>query len=162
MEPWHDFFVAAVGAAGALGGLLLAAVSVNIEKIIAYPALPPRVAQTLIAIGGALVVSSVLLYPGMTAGVFGWFAAVVGVVITLSGLSEIPIVRRTLPTHAISPARAVVAVLLIEMVGIPMLIGGILEILGVPAGTYIIATAVVLSYITTPTNGWVLLIEILR
>ncbi len=48
------------------------------------------------------------------------------------------------------------------MAGLPMLIGGLLLAFGSPVGFYMVATGVVLSYITTLVNGWVLLIEILR
>ena len=55
MEAWTDFFVAEVGAAAALAGLLVVAISINIAKIMGFPLLPGRAAQTLIIIGGALL-----------------------------------------------------------------------------------------------------------
>lgn len=155
-------FVASVGAAGALGGLLLAAVAVNIEKIVAWPALPPRVAQTLLAIGGALIVSSFALFPDLPPAVFGWIAAVTGAVIALAGLWEIPVALRELPGGHITPGRAIFAACIIEIVGLPLLVGGILLGTGTDWAISLIATGVVLSYVTTLVNGWILLIEILR
>ncbi len=39
---WHDFFVAQVGAAAALTGLLFVALSLNITRILQYAWLPAR------------------------------------------------------------------------------------------------------------------------
>jgi hypothetical protein len=39
-ERWHDLFVATAGAAAALAGLIFVAVSINLEQILKYPALP--------------------------------------------------------------------------------------------------------------------------
>ncbi|HEX3901634.1 MAG TPA: hypothetical protein VH853_02220 [Polyangia bacterium] len=39
---WESFFVAEVGAAAALTGLLFVAVSINLSKVLAFPQLPGR------------------------------------------------------------------------------------------------------------------------
>jgi hypothetical protein len=162
MEGWSDFFAAAVGASGALGGLLLTAVSVNITRIVSFPSLPPRVAQTLITIGGALVLASVALYPHQPMWVFGGEAIVVGGVVVSAGLWQVLLSSKFSVTDRPSPWRLATSTFLVAMAGAPTLAGGLLLALGDPAGSYIVATGVVLSYVTTLVNGWVLLIEILR
>ena len=47
MEGWHDFFVATVGAAAALAGLIIVAISVNIKDIIAFPSMISRAGATV-------------------------------------------------------------------------------------------------------------------
>ena len=39
---WTDFFVAKVGATAALSGLIIVAVSINIQRILSIPHLPGR------------------------------------------------------------------------------------------------------------------------
>jgi len=85
MEGWTDFFVAEVGAAAALAGLLVVAMSINIKEIMALPTLPPRAAQTLIIIAAALVLASLGLFPRQSLAAFGWEAVVTGIVVALTG-----------------------------------------------------------------------------
>ena len=52
---WHDLFVAIAGAAAALTGLLLVAVSINLKRILDFPSLPTRAAETLSIVLGLLL-----------------------------------------------------------------------------------------------------------
>jgi modulator of FtsH protease len=45
---WDSSFVAEVGAPAALAGLLFVAVSINLTRILQFPQLPGRAAETLI------------------------------------------------------------------------------------------------------------------
>src|ERR1700760_1891660 len=63
MKEWADFFVAQVGAAAAMAGFVIVAISINLSRIVAYPWLPGRAAETLVAPTGVLVVSSYMLVP---------------------------------------------------------------------------------------------------
>jgi hypothetical protein len=88
MEGWTDFFVAEVGAAAALAGLLVVAVSINVTRIMSFPLLPGRAAQTLIIIAGSLLVSSFALFPGQPPAVFGAEAAVIALAVAASGMVQ--------------------------------------------------------------------------
>ena len=61
---WANFFVAEVGAAAALSGLLFVAVSINLTRILAIEHLPDRAAETLYVLLGVLVVATFGLIPG--------------------------------------------------------------------------------------------------
>ena len=63
MDGWADFFVAEVGASAALAGFVIVAISINLSRIVAYPWLPGRAAETLVAPTGVLIVSSYMLVP---------------------------------------------------------------------------------------------------
>src|ERR1700685_3706967 len=63
MAEWSDFFVAEVGASAALAGFVIVAISINLARIIAFPWLPGRAAETLVAPTGVLIVSSYMLAP---------------------------------------------------------------------------------------------------
>jgi len=72
MPEWTDFFVAEVGASAALAGLVIVAISINLTRIISYPWLPGRAAETLVAPTGVLVTSSYMLVPHQLGD--GWLA----------------------------------------------------------------------------------------
>src|ERR1700677_4984867 len=60
---WENFFVAEVGAAAALTGLLFVAVSINLARILAVPHLPDRAGETLVVLGGVLAAATFGLVP---------------------------------------------------------------------------------------------------
>jgi hypothetical protein len=71
MNGWEDFAIAEVGASAALAGLVLVGVSVNLERVLAEPSAPPRVAEALTALLALLVAATVLLVPDQRHWVIG-------------------------------------------------------------------------------------------
>jgi hypothetical protein len=90
-DEFHDFFIAAAGAAGALVGLLFVAVSVAPDQIVG-PAAPlrqqTRASTALTALSTPLIIALVALIPGSNPG---WAALAVGV---LNLLTTITAIRR--------------------------------------------------------------------
>jgi modulator of FtsH protease len=80
---WTGFGVAVAGATAALTGLLFVAVSINIERILRYPALPRLAATTLTLFGTALFASLLLLVPGQSPRVLGTELLLLGVATAL-------------------------------------------------------------------------------
>ncbi len=60
LGQWSAFFAAQVGAAAALAGLVIVAISINIARILSHPLLPGRAAETLVAPTGLLIVSTLV------------------------------------------------------------------------------------------------------
>ncbi|HTJ58731.1 MAG TPA: hypothetical protein VL418_14350 [Devosiaceae bacterium] len=161
MEGWTDFYVAEVGGAAALAGLLVVAISINVAKIMSFPHLPGRAAQTLVVVGGSLVLSSLALFPGQPLFVFGGEALIVGALVGVSGLFQYYSARRVRKLG--DPLVWIVAPLVTTAIfAIPEIIGGALLVAGEASGLYWIATGIILSFLASLQNGWVLLIEILR
>src|SRR5579871_2207716 len=63
MSGWESFFVAEVGAAAALGGLLFVAISLNLARILSVGGLPDRALQALLLLLAVLIVASLMLFP---------------------------------------------------------------------------------------------------
>ena len=161
MGDWVDFYVAEVGAAAALAGLLVVAISINIAKIMSFPALPGRAAQTLIMIGGSLVVASLALLPGQPLPAFGAEIVVVALVNIVIGIRQTSSVRR-LADKSDPLLWIVLPVASAMLVALPMLVGGLMLIVGRDYALYWVAIGIILSFVVTLQNGWVLLVEILR
>ena len=161
MEGWTDFYVAEVGAAAALAGLLVVAISINIERILNYPSLPGRAAQTLITIAAALVIASLALMPNQPQAYFGFEAVLAGIIVAVTGAREA--VRTASIRKPDDPLGWIIIPFAASaMAFLPNLIGGGLLIAGSESGLYWVGAAVILSFLVTLQNGWVLLIEILR
>jgi len=62
-EAWKDFFGTAAGASATLVGLVIVAISVNLQRIIQQPQLPSRGGATVAALVLILVTSMAELIP---------------------------------------------------------------------------------------------------
>src|ERR1700744_4554108 len=72
MGTWADFFVAELGAAAPLTGLVIVGISVNVSRILSDKVLPGRAIETLVTPTGILIASTYALVPSQPALVFGW------------------------------------------------------------------------------------------
>lgn len=68
---WENFFIAEAGASAALTGLLFVAASINLQRILSFPQLPGRAAETLIVLASVLAVDLFGLVPGQRTAVLG-------------------------------------------------------------------------------------------
>jgi modulator of FtsH protease len=164
VEEWHDFALAAAGAAAALAGLLVVAVSINIREIVATRSLTRRAGVALASLTAPLVLALVVLIPigtpSASPGVLGSLVLVTGIV------TGIALGRLVLPPQ-LSSQRTMVqwafgelapAVLLV----VPACLAGLGLATGSLGGLYWLPVAVVAGILGGLAQAWVLLIEILR
>ena len=157
---WANFFVAEVGAAAALSGLIIVAISINLRRILSFPQLPGRAAEMLILLVGALTACSFALMPGQPLKVLG--GEILGAGLLMTG-APLVIQARQLPVMKTQPLtwwiwRSLIGV----CAGLPVLIGGGVLIGGASGGLYWLAAGVLVTFAATVWNAWVLLVEILR
>jgi hypothetical protein len=157
---WTDFAVAVAGAAAALSGLLFVAVSINLNRILAYSNLPARAAQTLIMLVTPLVVSLLVLIPGQRRAALGieLLIAAILVAAALARLSRpstrsVEEGRRGYLIGRVGPSAILVGLLLVAGATLLARAGG---------GLYWLAPAVIVAILSGLANAWVLLVEILR
>jgi hypothetical protein len=157
---WANFFVAEVGATAALTGLIIVAVSINLQRILSFPQLPGRAAEMLIMLVGALLACSFALMPGQPLKLFGGEILGTGLLMTAS---PILIQVRQLSVIKTQPLTWWLWRHLIGLcAGVPVLIGGLYLLAGANGGVYWVAAGVMVTLAATVWNAWVLLIEILR
>ncbi len=161
MAEWADFFVAELGAAAALAGLVIGAISINITRILSTPMLPGRAAETLVTPTGVLLASTYALVPRqpgwLLAGEIALTGAAMWIVPTLIQIHAMRGGAAKLGARVILPR-----ILLAQFSSLPFIATGVLLYQGVPGALYWIVPGIVVSLIATVINAWVLLVEILR
>ena len=156
---WHDLFVATVGAAAALTGLIFVAVSINLPLILKLPTLPPRAAETLAVTMGLLLVSVFVLVPGQSLTLLGAEMIALGAVLAAVLLRT----RLRLPRSPDDPLIWTVMPIGVILAGsLPMVAAGISLLVGGGGGLYWLVPGLVLGFSGAVFNAWILLIEIHR
>jgi modulator of FtsH protease len=158
IEEWHDFFLANVGAAAALLGLLFVALSINLERILAFPWLPGRAGETIVLFFEALVVSALCLVP-QTTSALGWQVLATGVVGWLIPVTVQLRGRRQERAQAVPLARRMV---MPQAATLPVIVAGVSLVAEAGGGLYWLVPGIVFLLGVGLSSAWVLLVEILR
>jgi hypothetical protein len=157
---WSSFFAAEIGAAAALTGLIIVAISINLSRILADPLLPGRAAETLIQPAGVLVASTFALVPGQPASLLGLELILTGAVMWLAPLAiQIAAVRRV---RGYPHSRLWVRVALAQLSSLPFVAAGAMLAWGADGALYWTVPGIVVALVGALINTWVLLVEILR
>jgi modulator of FtsH protease len=156
---WESFFVAEVGAAAALAGLLFVAVSINLTRIVADPGLPGRAAETIALLVNALVIGSICLMPGQSRTALGIEVLVIGAIgwaipVTL----QLQNARRPRGPEERRASRTITT----QVATLPFLVGGVSLIAHRGGGLYWVAAGILATFVAAASAAWVLLVEILR
>jgi hypothetical protein len=158
LQAWDTFAEICGSAAAALTGLLFVAVSIRIAYIARSQELRNRAAQTLSLFGTVLIISVLVAIPRQAYRTLG-AELVVLAVITGTGLYILD--RRAKgdrSNQAIAPALE--AVTPITVTSLLLLAAGIVLVLGVPAGLYVLVGPVVVALASGVASAWLFLTKI--
>jgi len=160
LAEWTTFLTVQAGASATLTGLVFVAFSINQSKIMEYPGLPGRAAESLLQFLEVFFISTVALIPRqpewilaiefLVIGIGFWSAQVFGQVRYLMLRAGHP--------HWWFVNRAVLSV----FGAVPFLIAGIALLMGAPGALYWLVPGFVFSFMGGIVGAWVLLVEILR
>ena len=160
LADWANFYIAGAGAAAAMVGLFIVAVSVNIDPIVADTVLPPRAVGTIAALVLALLtcMSGLMADQGTV-----WFGGAVLVFGFVAWLTKLHAARRLIVERSTHPMSSVVGEAATgQTQTLPFLVGGVLVLADQPAGLNWIGFGVLAVFGFSMINVWVLLIEIRR
>jgi hypothetical protein len=138
---------------------VVVAISINIERILGYRGLPERGLVTLLLLLGVLVVSLLLLEPGLSRTAVGIELLVEGVVLTVV-VAALTLTSRPRPRDQES---FIVSALVLAGIGtLPFVVAGISFLAEAGGGMTWVLTGFIAAIVGAMINAWVLLVEILR
>ena len=159
-DAWVNFMLAEAGASAALTGLIFVAVSINLEKVLAYPSVPGRAAESIVELFSVLVIATFCLVPGETTTLLGWELLLLGLGLWIGiGTLQLRYIlqHRDEPRHWIG-TRIFFGVL----TSVPVCVAGGSLLLHEGGGLYWLVPGILFSLMAGVFHAWVLLIEILR
>jgi hypothetical protein len=160
IAEWSTLLTVEAETAATLTGLVFVAVSINLDRIMAYPGLPGRARESILQFLEVFLISTVALIPKqpewalaiefLGIGAFFW------VVLAAEQIGYLK-VRAGHPwwwfVH-----RAVLG----QFASIPFLVSGVTLLMGSPGALYWLMPGFVFSFAAGIVSAWVLLIEIRR
>jgi hypothetical protein len=157
---WTSFGATVATAAATLAGLLFIAVSINLQRILQYPNLPGRAAETLIFFATPLIAALLLIVPAQAASVVGAELAATGLI--TSAVLLLIDTRSGRSTEETPLGRLVTRTIPVLFSGGCLLAAGISLLAHGGGGLYWFVPAALIGLIAGLVNTWVLLVEILR
>jgi len=158
LEAWDTFAEISGSAAAALTGLLFVAVSIRIASIARSQELRNRAAQTLSLFGTVLIISVLIAIPGQPYRALG-AELVVLAAITGTGLYILDQrAKGERSDQAIGPVLE--AVTPTTVTSLLLLAAGIVLVLGVHAGLYVLVGPVLVALVGGVASAWLFLTKI--
>jgi len=158
LEAWDTFAEISGSAAAALTGLLFVAVSIRIASIARSQELRNRAAQTLSLFGTVLIISVLIAIPGQPYRTLG-AELVVLAAITGTGLYILDQrAKGERSDQAIGPVLE--AVTPTTITSLLLLAAGIVLVLGVHAGLYVLVGPVLVAFVGGIASAWLFLTKI--
>jgi uncharacterized membrane protein len=158
LQTWDAFATIAGGAAAALTGLLFVAVSIRADYIARSQELRNRAAQTLILFGTILVLAILMAIPGQGYRTLGAEVLALGV---LTGAGLYVLDQRAKASRSQEAiARVLEAVTPNMVTSLLLLAAGIIVLLGLRAGLYVLVAPVLTALVGGAASAWLFLTKI--
>jgi modulator of FtsH protease len=160
MDGWSDLFVATAGASATLAGLLFVGLSINLDKLVNLPGVLLRAAASLALLTSMLGLSILLLIPDQSVRNAG--IEVLGVAIAsacIVGILSLRSIRDTPPQYR-GNAMALSGLRVFALA--PLAASGALMLANHPNGTDLLVPGMLMTFIVTIVDAWVILVEIAR
>ncbi|HLK27213.1 MAG TPA: hypothetical protein VKT28_01425 [Puia sp.] len=160
MIGWDNFFVAIVGAAAALTGLIFVGVSINLSRILSLSKITSRALESLILLLNVAIIGALCLVPQQSSFLLGIEILSIGIIVWGITLKlDIDLIRFSESSHK---KHSWQNILFSHLAVLPYVIAGILTLSSGFGGIYWLIPGIIFSFIKALIDAWVLLVEINR
>lgn len=160
LDEWNTLLAVQAGAAATLTGLVFVAVSINLAKIIAFPGLPSRAAESVVQFLQVFFICTATLVPRQPTTTLGIELLAIAV---FSWAMQITVQVRYARARSGHPRLwLIIRIVQTQLASIPLVVGGLCLLFGQPAGFYWLVPGFVFSFVAGVANAWVLLVEVVR
>ncbi len=160
LSEWQALLAVQAGAAATLTGLVFVSVSINLAKIIAFPGLPSRAAESIVQFLQVFFICTAMLIPRQPTTAI---AAEILVIALFSWIMQnIAHVRYARSRSGHPRLWLIIRIVQTQLASIPLFIGCVYLLLDLPAGLYWLVPGFAFSFVAGVANAWVLLVEVNR
>jgi len=167
VSGWHDFYIMAGGAAAALTGLVVVALSLHAKVIMAHPLFRDRAFAAIVALMTQVFLAAAVLVPDQSSLALGLEVGLVAAFWLARSVWAIPYIRgnaarlRGRAHEYRRPASHWAAEWTVWIVWVIALIASAMELaMGAANGLYLLAVAMVLMFGSQVWSAWVLIAEV--
>jgi hypothetical protein len=160
IAQWNTLLAVQASAAATLTGLVFVAVSINLNRIMAFPGLPGRAGESILEFLNVFFVSIVALVPQQPAKLLAIEILLIGLT---SWIAQMVVQRRYLRVRTGHPwSWFIYRAVLSQLATLPFCVAGILLLLGISEGIYWLVPGFIFSFMGGIVGAWVLLVEVVR
>ena len=167
VSGWHDFYIMAGGAAAALTGLVVVALSLHAKAIMAHPLLRDRAFAAIVALMTQVFLAAAVLVPTQSSLALGLEVGLVAAFWLARSMWAVPYIRgnaarlRGRAYEYRRPASHWAMEWTVWIVWVAALVASAVELsLGSANGLYLLAAAMVLMFGSQVWSAWVLISEV--
>jgi len=160
LNEWNTLLAVQAGAAATLTGLVFVAVSINLTKIIAYPGLPSRAAESILQFLQVFFICTALLVPEQPTTAIG--IEILAIALFSWVMQVIAHVRYARSRSGHPRLWLIIRIVQTQLASVPLVVGAAWLLAGWPDGLYWLVPGFVFSFVAGVANAWVLLVEVVR
>ena len=160
MNTWNNFFAAIVGASATLSGLIFVGVSISLNRILPTPKLSGRALESLILLLNVLIIAALCLVPGQPVNMLG--TEILGISILVWIITLIIDIGMVTQIAAAYKRYYRLNILITQLCMLPYMVAGTLMLFQHSTAIYWLVPAILMSFVKSLIDGWILLVEIHR
>jgi hypothetical protein len=157
IASWWGFLSVTASVAARLTGLIFVAVSINLSRILEFPGLAERAAESILQMFGPVIVSMLALFPDQSSLELGVELAIAGLVLWTFQTRHL---CRSFSTQ--ERRRPIISIVVSQLATLLFLISGVSLAIGRFGGLAWLGTGAMVSIAGGVSSAWVSLVEILR